>query len=104
MKSRLNGTQKSISVSENASTVTETVSTPSVAIAITPSTSPTNRTDRYSSTGEVWHTTLPSTRSASFNVFFSILIFTSMSLLKFQKQFSPTDQKTDEADYHRRNI
>ena len=38
-----------------------------------------------------WHTTLPSTRRASFNTFFSILILTSMSLLELQKQFSPTD-------------
>jgi hypothetical protein len=27
-----------------------------------------------------------------------------VSLLELQKQFSPTDQKTDEADYHRGNI
>ena len=32
------------------------------------------------------------------------LILTSMSLLELQKQFSPTDQKTDEADYHKGNI
>ncbi|MBQ9788436.1 MAG: hypothetical protein IJW31_02405 [Lentisphaeria bacterium] len=34
----------------------------------------TKRTDRYSSTGEVWHTTLPSTRRASFKTRFSTLI------------------------------
>jgi len=38
---------------------------------------------------DIWATTLPSTRRASFNVFFSILIFTSMSLLELQNSSAP---------------
>ena len=42
---------------------------------------------------DIWATTLPSTRRASFNVFFSILIFTSMSLLELQNSSAPPIQR-----------
>ena len=76
----LNARPKSTSLSVNASNLTDTVSTPSVAMARAPSASPTNRMERYNSTGLVWQTTLPSTRRASFNTRFSTLIFTSCRL------------------------
>ncbi len=75
-------TAKSTASATPHSTLTATHSTPSVATSRSRSPSPTKRTDRTTTSGEVCATTFPSTFNASSNTLFLIFIFTTSMRLK----------------------